>query len=84
MRLGIIELDQKYLLDLMQYPEGIIRAIEIPVERASIIRIQLEHPEMPELESGYHIPTVRPMYLISYDTLGNKIITRQKEKPLPR
>ncbi len=75
--LGIIELPQELLLKFLQYPDGIIRAIDIPPDRADIIRIQLEHPEMPEAISGYHIPSVSPEYITYADCLGHKVTIRE-------
>lgn len=74
--IGIIEIPQSLLLKLIQYPDGIIRSIDIPLDRADIIRIQLEHPEMPEAQSGYYVPAVEPYYHVHEDCLGHKVETR--------
>lgn len=60
--IGIIELPQSELLKFLQYPDGKIRAIDMAIDKAGIIRIQLEHPEMPEVEEGYYIPTLNIPY----------------------
>ena len=77
---GIVEIPQSLILKLLQYPDGIIRSIRIPTEKADIVEIQLEHPEMPELESGYHIPIIDPEYTTYEDCLGHKVEVRTKSQ----
>ena len=78
MNVGIIELSQKLLLDFLQYPKGKIRAVNIPTNRAGIIEIQIEHPEMPLAKEGYHVPVVTPRYITHQDVLGHKVTIREK------
>jgi len=74
---GIIELSQQLLLKFLQYPDGVIRAIDIPPDRVGIIRIQLEHPEMPEFREGDYIPVITPVYVAYEDCLGHKVTIRE-------
>lgn len=75
--LGIIEIPQSMLLRLIQYPEGTIKSIDIPTERADVVRIQLEHPEMPELQTGFAVPNVTPEFTTYEDCLGHKVEVRK-------
>ena len=74
--LGIIQIPQSLLLKLLQYPDGNIRTIGIPTERADIIEIQLEHPEMPKLNTGDFIPIIEPEYSVYEDSLGHRVTVR--------
>lgn len=64
--IGIIRVDGKLLLDLLDFKDGEI--IDIRMEKsgerysAQGIEIVLKHQDMPEIDEGYAIPRCVPEY----------------------
>lgn len=79
--IGIIRLPQELLLKFLQYPNGVIKAVSTPIDIADCIDIVLEHPEMPELQTGFHIPVITPSFHTYTDCLGHKVEVRESSKP---
>ncbi len=72
---GIITIDQRVILDWLQFQGGRIRAAELNLMTGSL-RLCIEHPDMPEVETGWAIKEVHPIYSIDYPS-GK--VTRVKE-----
>ena len=62
---AIILISKKALLDLLHFPDGVIRDIRTNPEKwnPDEIEIMLEHPDLPEMEDGDTLIKLNPMYI---------------------
>ena len=62
---AIICISKKALLELLCFPGGVIHDIRTDPEKwnPDEIEIVLEHPDLPEMEDGYILLKINPMYI---------------------
>ena len=63
--IGIVTISEDLLLDLLHFQGGHIRSVGFYPEHG-LLRLQVEHPDMPEVGEGEAIPEVLPEVLPEY------------------
>ena len=75
--IGIVTISEDLLLDLLHFQGGHIRSVGFYPEHG-LLRLQVEHPDMPEVGAGEAIPEVLPEYVKNYGENGQVLsITRK-------
>ena len=77
MNIGIITISEDFLLDLLHFQGGHIRSVGFYPEHG-LVRLQVEHPDMPEVGEGEAIPEVLPEYVKKYGENGQVLSVTRK------
>jgi len=64
-RQGIVYIDQRVILDWLQFKDGVILGAQLDINTGSLM-LKIEHPDMPDSELGWQIPQVTPIYQIEH------------------
>lgn len=79
MNIGRMEISEKLFLDLFQFVGGRIYNIT-KSDRTGVWNVDIEHPDMPELNWGDFIPVVNPVYESYENDLGQQTLFLRTNK----
>jgi hypothetical protein len=75
--IGKIIISDTLLLQILDFNDGgIIRRVN--AGRFGEIEIEIEHPDMPEVNKGDDTPIVKPIYTTYQDALGHRVTLRKR------
>lgn len=78
MRKGFIKIEQKVILDFLQWPNGEI--LQAKIDDYGLLEICIADAEMPEVREGERAPIVMPTYTKYQDVQGHWVAIRNPLK----